>query len=258
MVVTTGTGQPICTGTLSGGTGNCEIPDQALVPGSYTVIANYNGDADNSVSASTLIPLTITQEPTRTAVSLSAARATFGREQAERISVRVRPRTGGTPTGKVTIKAGQAVVCTATLTAGRATCSPGATKLRPGVYHLTAGYEGDSTFAASSGNATLTVAAEPTTTSLTLSAATVRSGHEQAERLTVRVNPVFGGRPAGVVTIKAGGVTICVINLKSGQGACTLSASRLRPGSYRLAARYGGLTPYAASVSAAKTLTVTR
>ena len=86
----------------------------------------------------------------------------------------------------------------------------------------------------------------------------VGPGLGAAERLTVRVNPVFGGRPAGVVTIKAGGVTICVINLKSGQGACTLSASRLRPGSYRLAARYGGLTPYAASVSAAKTLTVTR
>jgi len=258
-VVVDATGrQPICTGTLSNGIGNCEIPDQALLPGSYQVIASYNGDPDFSVSDSAAQSLTITQEPTRTAVALSAAKATFGREQAERISIRVRPRTSGTPTGQVTVMAGSTVVCTATLMDGKATCSPGAASLRPGIRHLTASYEGDATFAASSGRATLTVAAEPTTTSLALSAAVVRSGHEQAERLTVAVKPAFGGTAAGLVTVKAGSVTICTINLKNGKGACTLSPNRLRPGSYRLVARYGGRTPDAASASAGKTLTVTK
>jgi hypothetical protein len=258
-VVVNATGrQPICTGTLSNGIGNCEIPDQALLPGSYQVIASYNGDVDSSASDSAAQPITITQEPTRTAVALSAAKATFGREQAERISVRVRPRTSGTPTGQVTVMAGSTVVCTATLMDGTASCSPGATTLRPGADRLTASYEGDAIFAASSGHATLTVAGEPTTTSLALSAAVVRSGHEQAERLTVTVKPAFGGTAAGLVTVKAGSVTICTINLKNGKGACTLSASKLRPGSYRLVARYGGRAPDAASASAGRTLTVTR
>jgi hypothetical protein len=258
-VVVNATGrQPICTGTLSNGIGNCEIPDQALLPGTYQVVASYNGDVDNSVSDSAAQSLTITQEPTRTAVALSTAKATFGREQAERISVRVRPRTSGTPTGQVTIKSGSTVVCAATLMDGKATCSPRATTLRPGADRLTASYAGDSTFAASSGHATLTVAAEPATTLLALSAAVVRSGHEQAERLTVAVKPAFGGTPAGLVTVKAGSVTICTINLKNGKGACNLSASRLHPGSYRLVARYGGRSPFAASVSAGKTLTVTQ
>lgn len=258
VAVTTGTGQPVCAAGLSGGTGDCAMPDQALAPGSYQLIATYSGDGDNAVSASAAQALTITQEPTTTAVTLSAAKATFGREQAERISVRVRPRTSGTPTGQVTVMAGSAVVCRATLAEGKASCAPGATRLRPGMYRLTASYGGDTTFAGSVGKATLTVAAEPTSTSLALSAARVRSGHEQAERLTVQVKPAFGGTPAGMVTIRAGSITICAITLKSGKGTCTLTASRLRPGTYQLVARYGGRTPYAGSASARKTLTVTR
>lgn len=258
VAVTTGKGQPICGSQLSNGAGNCPIADQALLPGDYQLTATYSGDGDNAVSASTPQALTITQEPTTTAVSLSTAKATFGRERAERISVQVRPRTSGIPTGQVTVKAGSVVVCLATLAAGKATCTPGATKLRPGTYHLTASYGGDAIFASSSGHATLTVAPEPTSTSLALSAASVRSGHEQAERLTVHVKPAFGGTPAGLVTVKAGSATICTITLRGGKGTCTLSASKLRPGTYELVARYGGRSTYAASASAKKTLTVTR
>jgi hypothetical protein len=49
-----------------------------------------------------------------------------------------------------------------------------------------------------------------------------------------------------------------VITLAKGNGSCTLAASKLRPGTYQLAASYGGGTPYAASTSQKKTLTVTR
>jgi Bacterial Ig-like domain (group 3) len=256
-VTVSANGMPICAGSLSGGAGNCAIPGGALAPGSYQVTANYGGDSDNAVSSSAPQTLTITGEPTKTVVSLSAGKITFGHEQAERISVKVKPRTSGTPTGKVTIKAGSVTVCVAKLKGGKGSCSPGATKLNPGVHHLTASYGGDATFAGSSGQATLTVAAEPTATSLALSTGSVRSGHEQAERLSVQVRPAIGGTPAGQVTIKAGSVTVCVVTLNFGKGTCTLSASKLRPGTYLLAARYGGKSPFAASASARKTLTVT-
>src|SRR6185312_3089608 len=112
--------------------------------------------------------------------------------------------------------------------------------------------------ASASGSKTLTVTQAPTSTTLTLSAARIKLGHEQAEHLTVQVRPQTSGVPAGKVTIKTGSVTLCVVTLKSARGSCTLTASKLRPGTYKLTARYGGRTPYTASVSKKKTLTVTK
>jgi hypothetical protein len=101
-------------------------------------------------------------------------------------------------------------------------------------------------------------ASQPTSTTLTLSAAKVKAGHEQAEHLTVRVKPATSGTPAGKVTIKAGSATLCVITLKGAKGSCTLTARKLRPGRYQLTARYGGGTPYGPSTSPKKALTVTK
>ncbi len=97
-----------------------------------------------------------------------------------------------------------------------------------------------------------------TATSLTLSAAKVKAGHEHTERLAVQVKPVAGGTPAGRVTITTGRVTVCAITLKGGKGGCQLAQSKLRPGAYKLTARYAGGTVYAASSSPSKTLTVTK
>jgi len=102
------------------------------------------------------------------------------------------------------------------------------------------------------------VAAEPTSTTLTLSATLVRAGHEQSERLTVAVRPAISGVPAGTVTVKAGATTVCRITLASATGSCTLTASQLAAGTYQLTVSYPGVTPYAASTSTAKTLTVRR
>ena len=96
-----------------------------------------------------------------------------------------------------------------------------------------------------------------TGTSLALSAGRVRFGHERAERLSVKVTPRTGGTPGGKVTVKAGSRTLCVIRLAHGKGGCTLAAKQLRPGSYRLTARYGGDASYAGSASAAKTVKIT-
>src|SRR5262249_36302575 len=144
-----------------------------------------------------------------------------------------------TPSGKVTVKAGGTALGTATLTGGTGTLTLGAAKLRPGTYKLTASYGGDlANNGSASGGKTLTGAAEPTTTSLALSAAKVRAGHEQSERLSVQVRPKFSGAPAGKVTIRAGATRVCVITLKNGKGSCKLKAAQLRAGTYQLAASY--------------------
>ena len=97
-----------------------------------------------------------------------------------------------------------------------------------------------------------------TATGLALSAAKVKFGHEQAERLTVKVTSRTGGTPGGKVTVTAGEATVCVFTLSHGKGTCTLPARKLPPGTYHLTAKYGGSQVYAGSVAPRKTLTVTK
>ena len=96
------------------------------------------------------------------------------------------------------------------------------------------------------------------TTALSLSAARVTYGREQAERLAVTVTPQYGGTPGGTVTVKSGTTTVCVITLASGKGSCTLTASKLRTGTYTLVAAYPGSSDFTSSASARKTPTVVR
>lgn len=99
--------------------------------------------------------------------------------------------------------------------------------------------------------------AQATSTALAVSATRITYGREQSERLSVTVK-AKSGTPAGKTTVKAGTVTVCVITLKSGKGACTLTAKRLKPGTYHLVASYPGTARFAGSVSARKTLTVAK
>jgi hypothetical protein len=97
-----------------------------------------------------------------------------------------------------------------------------------------------------------------TSTALALSAATIRAGHEQAEKLTVTVSPRADGTPTGTVTVKAGSTTLCTITLAGAKGACTLRASQLKAGQYQLFAAYGGSDTYDRSASATHSLTVAK
>jgi hypothetical protein len=99
--------------------------------------------------------------------------------------------------------------------------------------------------------------AVPTSVTLALSAGTVRFGHEQAEKISVSVTAANGRRPPGKVTVTAGTATLCVIALSAGTGSCRLAASRLRPGSYTVAAVYDGSHDYQGSNVAKKALRVT-
>src|SRR5262249_35584520 len=94
-----------------------------------------------------------------TALKLSAVKIKAGHERAERLSVHVVPKAGGTSDGKVTIKAGSIKLCAVRLAKAKGSCRLSAKELRPGTYHLTAAYRGSGRqFAASiSPKKTLTV-----------------------------------------------------------------------------------------------------
>jgi hypothetical protein len=197
--------------------------------------------------------------PSLTAMTLSAASAVYGHEQAERVAANVHDVFGSVPTGTVSINAGKTVACTITLKAGTGSCTVPATKFGPGTVSVTAFYGGGISFGTSQSVAkNFTVKKATTKTALALSTSSITVGKEQAERLSVAVIPQLGGTPAGTVTLKAGTRTVCTVALKSGKGSCALSAKELTSGTYHLIASYPGKGGFTASASAPRTLKVTR
>lgn len=162
--------------------------------------------------------------------------------------------------GTVTVKAGGKVVCVMTVKAGKGTCTVNTAHYAPGTLKFSASYGGGAGFKPSVSSASLMLKRATSKTRLALSTARVSYGHEQAERLTVRVVPQFAGTPAGTVTVRTVRTVrtaVCVITLVSGSGSCVLPARKLPAGSYRLIAGYPGSAGFAASVSASQPLVVT-
>jgi Bacterial Ig-like domain (group 3) len=138
-----------CTITLKAGTGSCLVPATKFGPGTIHVAAFYGGGVSFQASQSFTHTFTVKKATTKTTLALSKSSVTFGREQAERLSVSVAPQFGGTPAGTVTLKAGTRTVCTVALKAGKGSCTLTAKELKSGTYHLTASYPGNGGFTAS-------------------------------------------------------------------------------------------------------------
>jgi hypothetical protein len=96
----------------------------------------------------------------------------------------------------------------------------------------------------------------PTAITMALSAASVVYGREQAERVSVNMDDVFGSAPTGTVTIKAGKRVACAITLTAGKGSCAVPSTRFGPGTIGVTAFYGGGISFQASHSVAQTFTV--
>lgn len=92
------------------------------------------------------------------ALARNTSTVQFGHEQSLRLTINVKPETGGTPAGDVTIKAGQRILATVPLTSGQVTWTMPAKKLRPGTYRLTGTYTSSNGYdPATTGKRTLVV-----------------------------------------------------------------------------------------------------
>jgi hypothetical protein len=130
--------------------------------GTYHLVATYGGSADfygSTTSATTT--LTVVKQFSKTALKLSAGKATSGHEQSETLSVSVSPLyAGATPTGKVTVRKSTTTLCVITLSKGSGSCKLAPSVLRAGSYRLQATYGGDKDLAiSSSSKKTLTISA---------------------------------------------------------------------------------------------------
>jgi Big-like domain-containing protein len=195
------------------------------------------------------------------ALTVSAANVNYGQEQAAHLTIKVTPRTGGTPAGTVTLNAGPARLATVSLNAaaGAAWVLP-AKMLKPGTYQLTASYASSNGYDGATSAAVKLIVAKPVSVvAAALSAARVKAGHENAARLSVKVTSPAGGIPAGKVTIKAGATALVTLALsKAGTAGWTLPASRLKPGTYQLTVSYASSNGYQPATSAKKQLVVTK
>jgi hypothetical protein len=139
----------LCTATLANGAATCLITKASLPAGTSHLVATYGGDAAYVNSTSPPATLTIAKATTKTTLALARTTITYGNETVERLSVTVTGQYGTTPTGKVAIRAGNALIATIALTNGKGSYNLTARQLKAGTYWLTAAYAGSTDFSTS-------------------------------------------------------------------------------------------------------------
>jgi hypothetical protein len=240
-------GTAIGSGTLDA-TGKATLTVSNLPLGSATIAAAYAGDASFTVSASTTLTQVVRQASTTTALTSSAASATYGQPVTLTANVTA---TLGTPTGTVTFLDGSTALGTSALSsAGQATL---AVTLPGGAHSITVTYSGDTNDTGSTSSAvSVQINAAASATALTTSAATVAVGANVTLTATVTSG---AGVPDGSVTFNDGSTVLATVALNA-SGVATTTASWSTTGAHTLTAVYAGNANFATSTSPAVTETV--
>jgi hypothetical protein len=121
-------------------------------------------------------------------------------------------------------------------------------------FHATYVPDASSTFAGSTGDATVSVAKATTKTSATWPSSTPHYGTSWVVKAAVTAT---GLTPTGTVSVKEGSKVLKSATLSSGKASITLPGTALLPGSHTLTVSYGGSANAAAS-STTKTVSIAR
>ena len=187
---------------------------------------------------------------TTTSLTLPTGTVTAG--QSVKLSAKVTVQTGskGTPTGTVTFLSGSTTLGMATLDAtGTATYT--AASLNATTYSITASYAGDTAFSGSV-SAAQNLVVSPATPTVTLTApATALVGASVTLSVTVAGTP---GTPTGTIIFRDGTTTLSTATLS--MGTASYSTSTLALGAHSITASYSGDSIFAATTSAASTVTI--
>ena len=229
-VTTPGVLQPLCTVTLTNGTGTCTTG--LLVPTGSGIVyqASYSGDSNFLASVGLSSANTVTPTPATVTLSTTQSSTAYGSETTQVISSTVASTTTGTPTGTVTYSVGATTLCTATLANGAASCSPtSGSSLAPGAATITASYSGDANFTPPSSAPTKawTITKAVAVLATGVSTSTVIYGNESQAVFSATVSSPGAGTPTGTVTFKQGATSLCTVTLTNGTGTCTPAAAAL-------------------------------
>ncbi|WP_422928206.1 beta strand repeat-containing protein [Singulisphaera sp. PoT] len=240
------------TSTLTNGVAT--LATTALPVGSDAVTAKYLGDSNFAPSTSAASTVTVSQASTTTSLTATPNPSPFG--QPVTLTATISPVSPGTGTASGTVEffSGTTSLGTATLAGGVATLKP--TNIPVGTNSITAHYQGDTNFTASTSTAvsqTVTPTAA-TTTSLTTSASSIVFG--QSVTLTANVAPSASSSStiSGSVEFFSGSTSLGTGTIAN--GVATLNTTALPLGSDSITAKYLGDSNFSPSTSAASTVTV--
>ncbi len=127
---------------LPQGTSNALITTMSCTATGYCSAGGYYKDSSGAFQAF------VVNEATASAAALRTTRAAagYGHEGTVHLTLSVTSPLGGTPAGRVTVKAGQLTLCTLTLYAGKGGCTLTNKQLKAGSYALTATYAGSAAY----------------------------------------------------------------------------------------------------------------
>ena len=254
--VTTATGTPTGTvefldsGSLLGsGTlaaGMATLTTSALLGGTRSITARYQGDSTHALSVSPIVSQVETLKATTTAVT-SSLNPSIGGETVT-FTATVSSSQGGTPTGTVTFLDGTTSLGTGTLNATGVTTFP-SPNLAVGTHSITAAYSGDPNFAASTSTVLSQVAATGKANTTAVTSSANPSAFNQSVTFTATVSTALGGTPTGTVKFLDGVTSLGVGTLSA--GVTTFTTSSLAIGSHSITAQYNGDSVFAPTVSSA-------
>jgi uncharacterized delta-60 repeat protein len=251
------TGTPTGTVTVTSGADSCSA---AVGAGSCTIVlrsagnraldAVYSGDA-NFDPATGSANQVVTAAATSTAINSHDANPSIRGEGVIVIATVASSAPGtGIPTGSVVVSAGTDN-CTITLSAGTGQCT--LTFLSAGSKTITAAYQADGNYAASSTTAAHTVNKASTTATLTNLPATSLFGQTVTITATIAIVAPGAGAPTGTVNFldNGGAISGCsAIAVASNAATCTTSA--LSVGTHaNITATYSGAADFNGSTASA-------
>ena len=206
--------------------GAAVFPISTLSAGTHSLSAVYGGDADNAISSSPAVILTVNQSAaTTTALTVSPNPAAFAQSVALTASV-----TPPTATGTVAFTEGTTSLGSAALSSGTAIFTT--SSLAGGLHSLVANYSGDSTNAPSASSAVVL-----TVNQVTLAVSPNPAAVNQPVTFAATVVP---SGATGTVSFRDGASQIGAGTLSN--GTATFSTSALAAGSHTLTAAFAGST----------------
>ncbi|WP_186831738.1 Ig-like domain repeat protein [Streptomyces sp. ISID311] len=240
-----GDGTPTTTATLSGGTATTTHTYTSTSGTPYTLTATYNGAA-NFTASSGSDTQSVNKAATSTTVTSSPDPSAAGQSVTLTAAVSALAPGAGAPTGTVTFSFGDGTSsATATLSGGLATVTHTYATKTGSPFPVTAAYNGDANFTASSGVDTQTVNKNTTTTTVTSTPDPSVVGQPVTLRATVAA---AAGAPTGTVTFSFGDGTSSATATLSGRVATVTHAYTTPTGSpFTVTATYSGDASFTAS-----------
>jgi fibronectin type 3 domain-containing protein len=235
-------GTPVMMGVTS-----TSFTDTGLVGGKIYYYQVTAVDAAGESARSTEVAVGVPKVGTTTVLVSSANPAVFGQVVTLTATVTANVATATIPAGIVFFEKGTMVMAAVPLNgAGQATF--GTTALTLGTSSLTAVYNGNPNFlASSSAPISQTVNVDGTTTAVKASANPAVVGQTVTLTAVVRAASPGSGTPTGTATFKDFGTTLGTATLVSGQASFTTAS--LAVGNHAITASYGGDVHFTASTS---------